>query len=224
MPAPEELFSDGAHVATRSFEIGDPTLGEESALGLDVSLRRTKGKLTGELTLFRNDFEDYIYPAFTGGEEDGFPVVLYTQEDADFVGAELKARVELLERNGHHLHLRLFGDTVEAELASGGNLPRIPSARLGAGFDYHGGRLNAMVEVRQVFDQDDVAVNETPTDSYAMVNASVGYRFVFGSQLLDVLLRGRNLTDEEARSHTSYLKEVAPLPGRDVSLSMRLWF
>ncbi|HUP23194.1 MAG TPA: TonB-dependent receptor, partial [Thermoanaerobaculia bacterium] len=224
MPAPEELFSDGAHVATQSFEIGDPTLGEESALGLDVSLRRTKGKLTGELTLFRNDFEDYIYPAFTGEEEDGFPVVLYTQEDADFVGAELKARVELLERNGHHLHLRMFGDTVEAELASGGNLPRIPSARLGAGFDYHGKRLNAMVEVRHVFDQDDVAVNETPTDGYTMVNASVGYRFVFGSQLLDVLLRGRNLTDEEARSHTSYLKEVAPLPGRDVSLSMRLWF
>ena len=224
MPAPEELYSNGAHVATQSFEIGDPNLGEESALGFDVSLRRTEGKLTGELTLFANDFSDFIFPAFTGEVEDGFPVVLYTQEDAEFVGAELKARIELLERDGHHLHLRLMGDTVEAELDSGGNLPRIPAARLGVGIDYHGERLNGMIELRHVYEQDDVAVNETATDGYTMLNASVGYRFVFGAQLFDVLLRGHNLTDEEARSHPSFLKDIAPLPGRDVSLALRLWF
>jgi iron complex outermembrane receptor protein len=57
-----------------------------------------------------------------------------------------------------------------------------------------------------------------------LVDASLGYRFLFRNQILDLLLRGRNLTDEEARSHTSFLKNVAPLPGRDVSLAMKLLF
>jgi iron complex outermembrane receptor protein len=81
-----------------------------------------------------------------------------------------------------------------------------------------------MLEVRRTFDQDDVAVNETPTDGYTLVNASFGYRFDFGSRILDLLVRGRNLTDEEARSHTSFLKQIAPLPGRDLSVGLRLWF
>ena len=83
---------------------------------------------------------------------------------------------------------------------------------------------SASAEVRWVDDQTDVAVNESPTDGYTMVNASLGYRWLFKNQILDVLLRGRNLTDEEARSHTSFLKNVAPLPGRDVSLALKFLF
>jgi iron complex outermembrane recepter protein len=224
LPAAEELYSDGLHVATLAFEIGDPDLDEETSLGLDLSLRRTEGRVTGELTVYRQDFDDYIFQAFTGADEEGFPVVLYSQQDAEFTGAELKARVELWKRENRHLHLRLMGDLVDAELADGGNLPRIPGARLGAGLHYHSGPIDGMVEVRRTFDQDDVALNETPTDGYTFVNASFGYRFTFGSQLLDLLVRGRNLLDEEARSHTSFLKDVAPLPGRDVAVSLRLWF
>ncbi|HVS15563.1 MAG TPA: TonB-dependent receptor [Thermoanaerobaculia bacterium] len=224
LPAAEELYSEGLHVATQAFEIGDTELDEETSLGLDLSLRRTEGRVTGELTLYRQDFDDYVFQAFTGDQEEGFPVVLYSQQDAEFAGVELKARVELWERDSRHLHLRLMGDLVEAELADGGNLPRIPAARLGAGLHYHGGPIDGMVEVRRTFDQDDVAVNETSTGGYTFVNASFGYRFTFGNQLLDVLVRGRNLTDEEARSHTSFLKEIAPLPGRDVAVSLRLWF
>ena len=52
--------------------------------------------------------------------------------------------------------------------------------------------------------------------------ADLGARF--GAQIVDILLRGRNLTDEEARSHTSFLKNVAPLPGRNVTLSLRFQF
>ncbi|HVS65364.1 MAG TPA: TonB-dependent receptor [Thermoanaerobaculia bacterium] len=224
LPAAEELYSEGLHIATQAFEIGDSELDEESSLGLDISLRRTEGRVTGELTLYRQDFDDYVFQAFTGDEEEGFPVVLYSQQDADFIGAELKTRIELWEREGRHLHLRLMGDRVEAKLADGGNLPRIPGARLGAGLHYHAGAIDGMVEVRRTFVQNDVAVNETPTDGFTFINASFGYRFTFGNQLLDLLVRGRNLLDEEARSHTSFLKDIAPLPGRDVSVGMRWWF
>jgi len=161
---------------------------------------------------------------FGGEEEEGFPVVLYSQEDAEFSGAEVKARLELFERENHHLHLRLVGDVVKAELDSGGDLPRIPPLRLGAGLHYHSERWNASGEVRWVDRQSDVATNETPTDGYTFVNASLGYRFIFRQQIIDLLLRGRNLTDQEARSHTSFLKNIAPLPGRDIGLSVKFLF
>ena len=224
LPAPEELFSDGVHVATQTFEIGNPNLDEEVGLGLDLSLRKAGGRLTGELTLFRQDFDDFIFQAFTGEEIEEVPVVRYSQANAELTGAELKARVELFESDGNHLHLQLIGDVVEAELDRGGYLPRIPPLRLGAGLHYHSERWSAMAEVRWVDDQTDVATNETPTDGYTFLNASVSHRFIFGNQILDLLLRGRNLTDEDARAHTSFLKNAAPLPGRDVSLSLRFWF
>ena len=224
LPAAEELYSDGLHVATQAFEIGDPDLVEEVGLGLDLSFRVATERVSGELTLFRQDFDDFIFQAFTGEEEDGFPVVLYSQDDAELTGAELKARIELYERDGHHVHLQLVGDVVNAELDAGGNLPRIPPLRLGGGLHYHSEAWSASAEVRWVDDQTDIAEGESPTDGYTLVNASIGYRLLFKNQILDFLLRGRNLTDEEARSHTSFLKNVAPLPGRDVSLALKFLF
>lgn len=228
LPAPEELFSDGVHVATQTFEVGSSALGVEVGTGLDVSLRRNEGRVTGELTLFRQDFDDFIFQALTGEERSGFPEVVYSQADAEFLGAELEVRVELFELGGHHVHLALLGDLVEAQLASSvdfdRDLPRIPPRRFGAGLHYHSENWSATVEVRRVDSQTAVAVNEAPTDGYTLVGASVGRRFLIKGQILDLLLRGRNLLDEEARSHTSFLKAIAPLPGRDVTLSLRYWF
>ncbi|MEM6794855.1 MAG: TonB-dependent receptor [Acidobacteriota bacterium] len=224
LPAAEELFSDGLHVATQAFEIGDPTLDEEVGFGFDLSFRAETGAFSGELTFYRQDFSDFIFQAFTGEEEEGFPVVLYSQEDAIFDGLELKARLEVFKRRGQHVHLTLMGDLVDAELDSGGNLPRISPTRFGGGVHYHSDRWDASAEVRWIDDQNDVGANETPTEGYTMVNASLGYRLLFGNRIVDFLLRGRNLGDEEARVHTSFLKNVAPLPGRNVTLSAKLRF
>lgn len=224
LPAPEELFSSGLHVASQAFEIGDPDLGEETSRGLDLSMRKVAGRLTGELTLFRQDFDGFIFQAFTGAREEGFPVVRYSQQDAVFSGIELQARYEILDHGQHHVHLRLVGDTVRAELAAGGDLPRIPPLRLGAGVHYHSERWNASAEVSWVDRQDEVAENETPTGGYTQVGASLGYRWLLRDQIVDLLLLGRNLTDQEARLHTSFLKDVAPLPGRDISLAVKVQF
>ncbi len=224
LPSPEELFADGVHVATLTYEIGNPNLDREVGNGLDLSLRKNEGRLQGELTLFRQDFQDFIYQAFTGAKVVDIAVVRYSQADATLTGAEFRARIEVVEWEDNHLHLELLGDTVDAELDQGGNLPRIPPMSLGAGLHYHGHDWRAAVEWRFVDDQHDVAELEAPTDGYTMLNAHVGRRFVLKNQILDMLLRGRNLTDEEARVHTSFLKTFAPLPGRDITLSARFWF
>ena len=224
LPAGEELFADGIHVATLTYEIGDPNLDAEIGNGLDLSLRKNEGRLQGELTLFRQDFQDFIYQAFTGAQIEGVAVIEYSQADAMMTGAEVRARIEIAEWDENHVHLELVGDTVDAELDAAGHLPRIPPMSLGAGVHYHGHAWRGAVEWRWVDDQHDVAEQEIPTDGYTMLNAHVGRRFVLKNQILDVLLRGRNLTDEEARVHTSFLKTFAPLPGRDITLSARFWF
>ena len=76
-PNASELYSDGPHAATQTFEIGDPDLDIESSLGLDVSIRRGGGPLHGELTLFLNRFDDFIYQRLTGEEIEGFDVLQY---------------------------------------------------------------------------------------------------------------------------------------------------
>ncbi len=224
-PAAEELLSDGAHLATQTFEIGDPNLDEETGLGVDLFVRRSVGRLTGEFHVFRTEFSDFIFPALTGEEEDGLPVVLYSQADAEFTGAELDATVELVEGEAGHLDLELLADFVRGELAGGGgDLPRIPARRAGLGLRYHGARWTAGAEVQEVADQDRLAANETPTEGYTLLGADLGYRFFFTGSVVDLLLRGRNLIDEEARNHVSFLKDLVPLPGRDVSLVARFAF
>ena len=118
----------------------------------------------------------------------------------------------------------LLWDFVRAEFADGSNVPRIPPQRYGIGIHYRGDQLRGGVWMRFVDDQDRTAENETPTDSYTMVNADVSYRFFFDNYFLDLILRGTNLTDEEARMHTSFVKDDVPLPGRNLSLIARLGF
>ena len=225
LPTANELYADGPHLATRTFELGDPDLEEEVSLGLDLSLRKKRGRLTGVLNLFVNRFDDYIFERFTGAVADGLDQVRFVQEDAEFRGAELEAMVELVSFAGGHLELLLGADVVEAELRrTGENLPRIPPLSWRTGLNVHHGRIRGTVELERVETQDDVAVNERPTDGYTLLDASLSYRLLSRGFVTDLHLRGRNLTDEEARNHVSFLKDEAPLPGRDLSLSLRFKF
>lgn len=225
LPNAEELFSNGPHLATNAFELGDPDLREETSLSADLSLRKTAGRVSGEITLFANRFDDFIYERATGEEADGLPVFLYSQADAEFRGAELTGVVQLFHTEPHHFDLELGADFVRAELRETGEpLPRIPPRRYRLGVHYHGERLDGLVEATRVDEQDRVADFETPTEGYTLLNANLSYRIFTSRAIYDLLLRGTNLTDEEARNHVSFLKDRVPLPGRDVSLALRLTF
>lgn len=225
LPTATELYAEGPHAATGTFEIGDVGLDTEESLGWDVSLRKRTGRVTGSLTVFENRFSDFIFESFTDEEEDGLPVIRFRQADATFRGAEADVHFDLFHGPDSHVALELVADQVRAELDSArGDLPRIPPRRVGLGVNFHYQRLRGFAEVRRSSRQDRIAENETPTGGYTLVNASLSYRLQLGPTSLDLVLNGRNLTDEVARLHTSYLKDVAPLPGRDLSLGVKLFF
>jgi Outer membrane receptor proteins, mostly Fe transport len=217
LPNTEELFSNGPHAATASFEIGDPGLGHEAAWNAEVSGHLHSGRVRTTMSLYRTWFAGFIYQRDTGAEEGGLPAVRYAQDDADFMGFEVGADVDLLHHDAaadrHHLTLDLFTDYVFARFsATGEPLPRIPPFRVGGGVSYGTGLVKARAGVTRVATQSRVAPLETPTPGYTLVDASVSYRLFTGAMLHDLTLAASNLTNAEARVHSSFLKDVAPSP------------
>jgi len=225
LPTAEELFSNGPHLATNSFEIGNRDLTEEVATSADLTFHLHTSSLRGQLTGFVTDFSDYIFPAFTGNEVDELDEVIFSQANARFVGLEAQTSWEFLEFGTNHLSLEMTGDLVRATLDQGDEpLPRIPAASLGAGLRYEGAPWTGSFMARRVTEQDRVADFEESTPGYTMVNAEIGYRTFWGGLAHQFVLQARNLTDADARNHVSLLKEVAPMPGRDLRILYRVGF
>ena len=222
-PTAEELYSDGPHAATRAYEIGDPDLDTEIGAGLDLSLRAEYDRFEATLSVFATRYDNFIYLEETGELIDEFEVVQFTQADAEFTGLELHGHYEIIHRGSSHLHLGFSYDRVQAELHDTGDpLPRIPPQRGRLALIYMSEKIDARIEGWWVDEQDRVAEHETRTPGYEMLNASFGYRFFAGRTVHELILRGRNLTDEAAYNHVSFLKLEAPLPGRDIALIYRL--
>ena len=222
-PQASELYAFGPHLAVQRFEIGDPDLDTEVGTTFDLSLRRGGHDFEIVTTAFYNRFDDYIYAAPTNQFEDGLPVVRFTQADAEFYGLEAEATLHLLERSDDHLELRLAADYVRGKLRDGGNLPQIPPMRYGAQLHYHVGPWHLGSAIYRYQRQDDLADDESSTRGYTMLDLDVSYRPDWLGEWL-LFLRGTNLLDEEARRHSSPLKEYVPLPGRSLTAGLRATF
>lgn len=245
-PNVQELHADGPHLATAAYEIGNPGLSRERSLALDVSLRKRVGFVTGAVTVFNHRFNGFIFEVPTGetavphddhwdihGHDDhddhedeaGLPVYRFIQRDARFHGAELEAVFHLHGDGDRQLDLIVGADYVRGRNQDDReHLPRITPTRTKAGLAWSHGPFALGGEVQWVSSQHRTAPNELPTDRYELVSAYATYRHIVGRTVWDLFIRGTNLGDKEARVHTSFLKDVAPLPGRSVMAGMRLSF
>lgn len=225
-PVGEELYSNGAHLAESIFVIGDDRLDEEQALNVSVTLDYSSDRWSMAATLYRTDFSDYIFRNNTGTEADGLPVFQYTQEDAEFQGLDLEVEYLAAQWDEGQLTLSAMYDMVNAELDISGNdnVPRTPPSRFGAGIESQWGVITARAEYTRVQEQDDVADLELVTSAYEDLRAYVGADFEWNATQMTVFLQGRNLTDDEQRNHTSFIKDIAPAPGRTVEAGVRVSF
>jgi iron complex outermembrane recepter protein len=236
-PTAIELFADGPHVATAAYEIGDSTLEEETALSFETSLRYTTDKVQFEASVYRAAFDDYIAlvpnglvfvestetfedPALVAPGEETLPVFTFVARDATFTGGEISLAGELFDIGAWTIRGDAAADYVRAEFDGGGALPRIPSRTVTLGLEGEAGAFTTRLEAVDVAKQDRVAAFETPTDGYTLINARLTWRPFEDDKNLRITLDGRNLTDEEAREHVSFLKDVLPRTGRSVRLAL----
>jgi iron complex outermembrane recepter protein len=224
-PSAEELFSNGPHAGTQAFEIGDPTFRKERNLGVEATLRGGTDWLTVELSGYYNRFSNFIYEDATGEIEDDLPVFAYRQDRARFWGVEAQVAATVAEVGGTKIGVDGVADYVRARIPGVGPVPRIPPLRLLGGISATADKYTARVEVEHSFEQDRIADFETPTDSFTLVNASLGFRpFGTGPNKPELLVQANNLLDVDARRHASFLKDFAPLAGRDIRVTLRASF
>ena len=225
IPHPGELYSDGHHVGTQAYEIGNEDLNVEVALSVDASVHVHHEELEATASVFFNQFTDFIYAKHTSERKDGDPVYRVAQGEARFAGFEIEAEGELLRFGENLVGLRVWSDLTYAERTDEDEpLPRIPPLRAGGEMTYERGPAQLALSVKAVGAQNRVEDYETTTDGYFDLGASFQYKFFPGRMVHVVTLQGRNLTNAIQRSHTSFLKQLLPLPGRDIRLTYRMLF
>ncbi|WP_419940300.1 TonB-dependent receptor [Candidatus Palauibacter sp.] len=227
LPVAEELFTEGPHLATLTFEVGNPDLEAEIAYSLEGGIRLGADRVRGSINVFSNSFDNFVYQRVSGAERSGLPELIWSQAGARFTGFETEMEFHLRHgaEPGYHVTLDALLDYVRAELSETGDpLPRIPPLRFGLGLNYETPRFRARLDARRTTAQERVAEFEDPTPGYTLVNARLHYTIEHGRFIHGIVLSGLNLTNAEARSHTSFLKDLAPLPGRNIRLFYQLGF
>lgn len=221
-PSAEELFSNGPHAGTEAFEVGDPALRTEVARSAEAILRGSGNDFSFEASAFYTRFSNFVYEDRTGGFEDGLPVYQVRQSDARLYGFEVQGNVVLARPGNWAISVDGLADYVNARIDSAGPAPRIPPLRFMGGLRAKSPRLDLGVEMERVTAQNRVAAYETVTPGYTMINAEATWRPMGHGGPLSLVLSANNLFDVDARRAASYLKDYAPLAGRDIRLTARL--
>jgi iron complex outermembrane receptor protein len=226
-PSDTELFANGPHLATSQFEIGDSTLDIESGLNFEGVIRADFDNASIGLNAFVTRFDNFIYLAPRGDEEDELPVFVFTADDADFQGFELYGNYETSGWMNALWTMTASLDLVNAELGNGENVPYVPPVTVQLGADAEWTRWSVGASATLAADQDDPGAGILPTDGYTLVDLRASYNLGgldprLGNSKLFV--EARNIGDTEARAATSVLKDVAPLPGQNIRAGIRVSF
>jgi len=228
-PAIEELYSGGPHDATATFDIGNPDFDKETSRNLELSLQKNTGLLRWKANLFRNNIDNYIFGRIGSDlvDEEGNPgdelrPRTFEQLNAHIRGAEAELTWNQL---GAGWSARLFGDTSRGKLDGGGDLPLQPADRIGAGVGYREGAWRGGLSLVHARGQDRLAANESVgTPAYNQLDANLSYTQRVDGMDLTWFALAKNLLNDDIRLSTSVLKDIAPLPGRNVVLGVRTRF
>ncbi|CAN5406886.1 TonB-dependent receptor [soil metagenome] len=238
-PAAPELSSRGSDDASGTFVIGNPNLRIETAQTAEIGLKRAKGQLRFEGSLYYTYYNDFIFKQVTGnfcvdafstcGAAGPLIQVAYGQRDAIFRGAELAAQLDVTPLGDGVFGVDGQYDIVRATFTDGTNVPRIAPMRLGGGLWWRSIEWYARVGLLHAFTQNDVALNETPTDGYNLLKAELSYTHTFnqadnGPREITVGLAGDNLLNERIRNHISFKKAEVLQPGMGVRLFTNVRF
>lgn len=231
-PNMQELYADGPHLGTNAYEVGSRLLETEKAVGLELELAKTKGRVSGSVSVYYNRFSSYVSqvrngfgPDLTGvggADYSAVPRYDYAQIPADLCGLEAKTVVEL---GVAKRKLEVFGDYVRGRNHDTGEpLPRLSPGRLGVALDGADLGWDWRLDLTYHLGQRSLSAGETPTAGYAMAGASFTRPFRFEGGQGSFGVKFTNLSDSLGRDASSFLKDTLPMPGRGVEASLKLTF
>lgn len=231
-PSAVELFMNGPHLATGRLEEGNVELESEQSANFDATLSYEHDGAFASFTLFKNDVDNYIYLQDETEEEHeehedehdhgGLIKANYLQQDAQFVGYELELG-RVFEFGVGDLTLSLGRDSVSGEFRDNSNVSRMMPARNIYTVSYAQDSLELSLKLKDVESQRDIGTNETVTDGFKMLDLSATKTFTIGNEReAKVSFFAKNLLDEVARNHSSFVKNEVPLPGRNLGVKFQV--
>lgn len=235
-PGIEELYSDGPHLASYSFEVGNPELNKEIGYGAEINSRYINDRMRVKLSLFRNQSSGFIFPEFVNDTAPGrgdLQLYQYRGEKVLMTGAETNFEVNLIGNfvtEGSLSWVR--GDIINDDQAFPlwqtsdhyESLPEIPPLSGRLNLEYRRSEFSAGVSVKGASEQDRTGRFEESTSGYRIFDAYSQYMFNTGNMLHTISLTFENITNEEYRMHLSRVREIMPEPGRNVKVLYRMYF
>jgi iron complex outermembrane receptor protein len=246
-PALDELFYFGPHPGNFAFEIGNPDLDPEHAIGFDLAFRWRGTRASGEVAYFRNDIQRYIFTAPLSEEdfeeraeefaarfpardihgEEGhehaeeFPIIEYVGADSVLHGIEAHGDFALTSQLFLEVGLDYVRGTLKDEDLP---LPRIPPLRFRGGLRYQRNAFQAGGEITAAAKQDRIFSTETETGGYQLLELFASYSIGQRNVAHTITARLNNVTNELYRNHLSLIKDLAPEMGRNFKLLYNVKF
>ena len=224
-PSEKELFMNGVHLVAARNEFGDPTLESERSNNIDFSLDYENDGYFVNASVYTNAVDNYIYLVDSGNDGannlDNFD---YVQADANFHGYEVEFG-KTISLNNAELLFSYGRDQVIGTFSDGGNVPRITPVKNIYRFAVEQDDVIYDIKVKDVQREDDLGVGETATEGFTMLDLDIRRSIAIGdNEELVLSIFGRNLLDEKARSHTSFVKDEVPLAGRNFGIKVNFNF
>lgn len=234
-PEVNELYAGNDHFAILVEENGDDRLSKETARSYEFGTGVDLGRFRLAATYYRNHYDNYIYLGHTGiSRSGGFLVKEWRASDTEIQGWELEASYNFQWKDKHSFELNTFTDLVQNKntaddkmrrWAEGDYMPNLPTSRYGmstimnlnhfywnATFDHY---------LKQRYLGKNINI-EPPMPTYSLLAGQIGYISKIKTYTFTYYVAGHNLLNVEARPQNSLLKYLAPLPGRNISLGIKI--
>ncbi len=244
-PGIEDLYSDGPHLGTYAYEIGQPTLDLEKTIGLEASLEHHTDKSEIRLTGYQNFSPNYHISSKMGEcEEEFVDGGSHPCAGADFIewGSGSSGWLYKYQIQGLRVLIYGFESDLKYELTKfinfygsisvirGENLSEnkplayMPPDKFLFSTELDLNPITATLTLKKVSPQDRLGEFETKTDGYFLTDVSGTYIIHSSNIIHKIIFRIENIFDQEYYNHLSRIKLIMPEKGRSIGIQYRLVF
>jgi len=244
-PGIEDLYSDGPHLGTYAYEIGQPTLDLEKTIGLEASLEHHTDKSEIRLTGYQNFSPNYHISSKMGEcEEEFVDGEGHPCAGADFIewgsgssGWLYKYQMQGLRVSVYGLEselkykltnsINLYGSisSIRGEnLSDNTPLAYMPPDKFLFSTELDLNPITATLTLKKVSHQERLGEFETRTDGYFLTDVSGTYIIHSSNIIHKIIFRIDNIFDQEYYNHLSRIKLIMPEKGRSIGIQYRLVF
>ena len=223
-PIANELYFEGGHEATETYQLGNPNLDLETSYNIDLGYKSNSEKVAFEINLFHNWVNNYIYSARTGGTgPEGKPEVIYSQAAATFIGYEAQLIYHVWKTGAQDVDFTVFSDYTRGKFSNEGDVPRIPPLRWGFQLDHRSGNWRSNLRLTRAEKQEYSGTLEASTPAYTLLNINTHYHIEdFSKADMVIYAKGNNLLNENIRNSASFLRNFQPEPGVGAEVGIRI--